>query len=90
MINLDELCIIPFPCPSATRSTALGSALLAGSAVRFAGWDISQPETFKDVNTKGNSTFSPTLPEEEREKGWTKWKKAVEKCRGWDAVAEEE
>lgn len=90
MINSDELCIISLPCASATRSTALGSALLAGSAVRFAGWDISQPETFKDVNTQGSTTFSPTLPEDKREMGWAKWKKAVEKCRGWDVVAEED
>jgi glycerol kinase len=72
------------------RSTALGSALLAGSAIGFAGWDISHPETLKDVNTKGSTTFSPKLSEDEREKGWTKWKKAVEKCRGWDVPVEED
>ena len=64
--------------------------MLAGSAVHFAGWDISHPETFKDVNTKGSTTFSPTLPEDERGKGWANWKKAVEKSRGWDIAIEED
>lgn len=79
------------PCSRVcNRSTALGSALLAGSAIGFAGWDISRPETFNNVNTKGSATFTPKLSEDEREKGWAKWKKAVEKCRGWDIAVEED
>lgn len=35
--------------PEMRESTALGSALLAGSAVGFAGWDIDRPETLNKV-----------------------------------------
>ena len=66
------------------RSTALGSALLAGSAVRLHGWDISAPETLAEVNTKGTTSFAPSMPEAEREKRWQGWKRAIERSRGWE------
>ena len=72
------------------RSTALGCALLAGSAIRLFGWDISKPETLDKVNTAGSRTFSPKLGEEERIKGWKGWQRAVEKSRGWEDVREED
>ena len=76
--------------PEMRESTALGSALLAGSAIRFAGWDISKPETLDKVNTKGARTFTPKLAEEKRAKGWTLWQRAVEKSRGWETIVEDE
>lgn len=72
------------------RSTALGSALLAGSAIGLFGWDVSKPETLSKVNTKGSMTFKPKTSEEEREVGWKKWQRAVEKSKGWEDVTEED
>jgi glycerol kinase len=66
------------------RSTALGSALLAGSAIGLYGWDLSKPETFARVNSQGSSTFTPVMQTESREAGWKLWKQAVEKSKGWD------
>ena len=66
------------------RSTALGSALLAGSAVGLYGWDLSKPETFGKVNSQGNSTFRPGIETESREARWRLWKRAVERSKGWD------
>ena len=66
------------------RSTALGSALLAGSAVRLHGWNISEPETLAEVNTKGSLNFEPSMPEAEREKRWRGWQRAIERSKGWD------
>jgi glycerol kinase len=68
------------------RSTALGSALLAGSAIRLFGWDVSKPETLDKVNTKGGCTFKPNISEEERAKGWKGWQRAVEKSKGWEDI----
>ncbi|KAF8310266.1 glycerol kinase [Clavulina sp. PMI_390] len=76
--------------PEMRESTALGSALLAGSAIRFAGWDVSKPETLKDVNTKGSTSFKPKIDEATREKGWKAWKRAVEKSCGWEDVVDTE
>ena len=72
------------------RSTALGSALLAGSAINLFGWDVSRPSTLVHVNTLGGRTFEPSLPEEEREMRWTKWKRAVERSMGWDEAPDED
>ncbi|KAF8333443.1 uncharacterized protein EI90DRAFT_3015345 [Cantharellus anzutake] len=76
--------------PEMRESTALGSALLAGSAIGLFGWDIRRPETFDKVNTKGSTTFKPTLSEEEREIGWKGWQRAVERSKGWEVFAAED
>ena len=70
--------------PEMRESTALGSALLAGSAINLFGWDISKPETLKEVNTAGTTLFEPKIPQEVREKAWKGWTRAVERCRGWE------
>lgn len=70
--------------PEMRESTALGSAILAGSAIRLFGWDISKPETLHEVNTAGSMTFRPRITVEEREKRWKGWQRAVEKSRGWE------
>ncbi|KAI0369831.1 glycerol kinase [Pilatotrama ljubarskyi] len=75
--------------PEMRESTALGSALLAGSAVRLHGWNISQPETLAEVNTKGSVNFTPSMPEPEREKRWQGWKRAIERSKGWEEGVDE-
>ena len=75
--------------PEMRESTALGSALLAGSAIRLFGWDISKPETLAEVNTKGSTSFSPSMPEVDREKRWVGWKRAVERARAWEEGKDE-
>ena len=66
------------------RSTALGSALLAGSAIKFCGWDIENPDTLKEVNTAGNTEFHPRMEEGERQRRWAGWQRAVERSKGWE------
>ncbi|KAF8074908.1 glycerol kinase [Lyophyllum atratum] len=71
--------------PEMRESTALGSALLAGSAIKLFGWDLSKPETLSEVNTKGSTEFAPNMAEEERQKRWEGWQRAVERSKGWDS-----
>lgn len=66
------------------RSTALGAALCAGAAVKLFGWDLSQPASLTQVNTKGTRVFTPALEETDREQRWQNWQKAVKRSRGWD------
>lgn len=66
------------------RSTALGSALLAGAAVGLFGWDLLRPETLAEVNTKGNTEFMPRMSLVQRDKAWTAWQRAVERSKGWE------
>ncbi|OSD04688.1 glycerol kinase [Trametes coccinea BRFM310] len=75
--------------PEMRESTALGSALLAGSAIRLHGWDISKPETLAEVNTAGSMNFTPSMPEPEREKRWQGWKRAIERSKGWEEGVDE-
>lgn len=65
------------------RSTALGAALLAGSAIKLFGWDLNDPKTLEHVNTQGNRIFKPSITEEDREERWRGWKKAVDRSKGW-------
>ncbi|KAH9479526.1 Glycerol kinase [Psilocybe cubensis] len=70
--------------PEMRESTALGAALCAGAAIKAFGWDLSNPETLAQVNTKGTRVFTPAAETEERESKWKFWQKAVERSRGWD------
>ncbi|KAG6833226.1 hypothetical protein H0H87_009847 [Tephrocybe sp. NHM501043] len=70
--------------PEMRESTALGSALLAGSAIKLFGWDLSKPETLSEVNTKGNREFTPQLTPEEQLSRWDGWQRAVERSKGWE------
>jgi glycerol kinase len=72
-----------------SRSTALGSALLAGSAIGLFGWDINNPDTLAEVNTKGNQEFKPDLIEAESLKRFQGWQRAVERSKGWDEGVDE-
>ncbi|CCM00757.1 uncharacterized protein FIBRA_02797 [Fibroporia radiculosa] len=75
--------------PEMRESTALGSALLAGSAIRLFGWNLSKPETLVEVNTKGTREFKPGMAELQREKKWLGWKRAVERSLGWEEGIDE-
>lgn len=75
--------------PEMRESTALGSAILAGSAVRLFGWDISKPETLHEVNTAGSTVFKPQATKQYRDEKWAGWQRAVERCRGWAGGVDE-
>lgn len=53
--------------PTMRESTALGAALLAGSALKLFGWDLEKPESLDSVNEFGVRTFTPSIGHEERE-----------------------
>lgn len=58
------------------RTTALGAALLAGHAIGLFGWDLSKPETMREVNQSGRRIFKPSISDVEREKRYKGWNKA--------------
>jgi len=70
--------------PEMRESTALGSAICAGAAIKLFGWDLKNPQSLEEVNTKGSREFIPNIPEAQREKKWQGWQKAVERSRGWE------
>ncbi|KAL4263737.1 FGGY kinase family protein [Pleurotus pulmonarius] len=76
--------------PEMRESTALGSALLAGSAIKLFGWDLNQPATLTEVNTKGSREFIPSMQESTRAKKWEGWQRAVERSKGWEEGVDEE
>ena len=92
--EMREYVFLPVPCAQCIdrpgclvhRSTALGSALLAGSAIGFCGWDINKPETLLEVNTRGSRTFKQEITNEDKEKRYKGWKRAVERSKGWAEV----
>ncbi|KAJ7289234.1 cytochrome P450 [Mycena rebaudengoi] len=51
------------------QSTALGNALLAGSAITLFGWDLTKPKTLAEVKTKGSREFTPEMMEEGAQEG---------------------
>lgn len=56
------------------ESTALGSAICAGVAMKLFGWDLANPATLSKVNVQGKTTFEPQVDEADR----------VHRVRGWD------
>ena len=64
--------------PVVTETTALGAAFAAGIAVGF--WDGEQ-----DVvgNWEEDRRWTPAMPEEERERLYRAWKKAVTRSFDW-------
>lgn len=69
--------------PVMRESTALGSAICAGVALGLFGWDLDKPETFKNVNVSGKTTFKPKNDEYDRARRWKGWEKAVKHASGW-------
>lgn len=66
------------------RSTALGSAICAGAAIGLFGWDLTKPETLKEVNEKAHTVFRPSIDDASRLKKCIGWQKAIERSKGWD------
>jgi glycerol kinase len=70
---------VPVVIQETTETTALGAAYLAGLAVGF--WkDTDQLSR----NFKVQKKFTPRMPVKQRESLYGKWKKAVERARGWE------
>lgn len=65
--------------PKMAETTALGAAYLAGLAVEF--W--SSIEDIKE-NRTSYKTFDANMPEDEKEKRYKKWKKAVTRAMAWE------
>ena len=65
--------------PIITETTALGAAYLAGLAVGF--W--KSKEEIADRWTVSEK-YTPNLDEEKKDKLYKKWKKAVERAKGWE------
>lgn len=65
--------------PKMAETTALGAAYLAGLAVGF--W--SSIEDIKE-NRTSYKTFDANMPEDEKEKRYKKWKKAVTRAMAWE------
>jgi glycerol kinase len=70
---------VPVIIQETTETTALGAAYLAGLAVGY--WeDIHEIAR----NFKVRKKFTPRMPAKQRESLYRKWKKAVERARGWE------
>ena len=65
--------------PDITETTALGAAYLAGLATGF--WK-SKGEVIQNWNM--NRKFMPAISEDERNKLYAGWKKAVERAKNWE------
>jgi glycerol kinase len=64
--------------PTATESTALGAAYLAGLAVGF--WKNEQELSGQ---LRIARRFEPAMPEARREELFAGWQRAVERAKGW-------
>ena len=65
--------------PKIIETTAMGAAYLAGAAVGF--------YSLNDISKRWqvDATFSSSISEEEREKLYTGWQKAVKRTMGWES-----
>ena len=70
---------VPVQRPRITETTALGAAYLAGLAVGY--WDSQDVIAEKWQIDK---EFSPAMPEENRDKLYAGWKRAVERAVNWE------
>ncbi|QWU14669.1 glycerol kinase [Paenibacillus sophorae] len=61
-----------------SETTALGAALLAGLIAGF--WNREELRNFN----KAEKTFTPAMPQEERENSYRIWQDAVTRTMGWD------
>jgi glycerol kinase len=69
---------VPISRPEVAETTALGAAYLAGLAVGY--WD-----GLREIagNWREQTRFEPTMPEDERERLYSQWKRAVDCAKGW-------
>jgi len=63
--------------PSQIESTALGAAYLAGIQARL--WTKSDLRVMRNPE----KVFTPSMPDEQRDRLYSKWRKAVERTLGW-------
>jgi glycerol kinase len=73
-----DLLNVPVIRPKITETTALGAAYAAGLAVGF--WP--NLESLRR-NWTTDKTWHPAMAQEEREKKYGKWKKAIERTFNW-------
>jgi len=69
---------VPVIRPEITETTALGAAYAAGLAAGF--W--SGPDELR-ANWNADKTWHPAMPEEQRQKGYRGWQKAVTRTFDW-------
>ncbi len=69
---------VPVEVPRVSKTTALGSAYLAGLATGY--WE-SRDEL--DARWQLAHRSEPKMPEGERERLYRRWGKALERARGW-------
>ncbi len=74
-----DLISIPVKRPAMRETTALGAAIAAGLAVGV--WESI--EELKKVNTEGSTSFSPKISQEDSEKRFAQWERAVQMSKGW-------
>ncbi|RJO79259.1 glycerol kinase [Nocardia panacis] len=85
-VTANELCMqlqadflgVPVSRPVVAETTALGAAYAAGLAVGF--WSGTDE---LERNWQEAKRWEPTATEEQREKGYRRWKKAVERTLDW-------
>ena len=65
--------------PVVSETTALGAAYLAGLAVGY--WDDLAD---LEANWALERQFAPDMPEEERDRRYRRWKRAVDRARDWE------
>jgi glycerol kinase len=70
---------IPVVRPAMRETTALGAAIAAGLAVGV--WNSI--DELKDVNVDGKTTFKPKISEDDADKKFARWEKAVNMSKGW-------
>ena len=74
-----DLLGIPTVRPAMTETTARGAALLAGLGAGF--WkDTDELPPLSGAMT----VFEPRLPVDERDTGYARWQRAVERARNWE------
>ena len=72
---------VPVVRPKVTETTALGAAYLAGLAVGY--WGSTADIT---AQWQVDRTFEPNMESAEREALMSRWRKAVERSREWEAA----
>ncbi|XP_048588294.1 glycerol kinase-like isoform X2 [Nematostella vectensis] len=66
--------------PTMPETTALGAAMAAGAAKGIEVWDLN-PEDKSQINTE---VFDPAMDTSERDRHFSKWKKAVQRTMKWE------
>ena len=66
------------------ETTALGAAIAAGFAIGL--WK-DLPE-LKNINRENRTSFSPQIPDSQRQKMYERWEWAVKMSTGWSSEGE--